>query len=159
MPSIPRPKITWVRVESGIRKRTNDDHTTVYEVRVRRKGQSEHTLTCPTLREARKQRDLARSQAWEGKHTQGAEGRRKTVAELCAAFLKARYGDNMSHSHYRTHTGHLAWWCKRIGEYRVSQVTPQSLLTYREELLQSVTPTTCQRYFASLSGAFLGHER
>src|SRR5687767_3430034 len=111
MPSIPRSKIIWVRVEAGIRKRTNDDHSTVYEVRVRRKGQSERTLTCPTLREARKQRDLARSHAWEGKHTQGAEGRRKTVAELCAAFLTARYGDHTDRSHYRTHTGHLQWWC------------------------------------------------
>src|SRR5687767_8494531 len=42
----------------------------------------------------------------------------------------------------------------RIGAYRLAQITPQSLLPYREELLKSVTPTTCQRYFASLSGAF-----
>ena len=69
-------------------------------------------------------------------------------------FLKARYGDNTGHSHYRTHKGHFNWWCKRIGEYRLSQITPQSLIKYREELLKSVTPTTCQRYLASLSGAF-----
>jgi integrase len=36
----------------------------------------------------------------------------------------------------------------------VAHITPQTLLKYREELLQSVTPTTCQRYFAALSGAF-----
>jgi integrase len=154
MSSIPRPKLHWIRVESGIRKRPNDDGSTVYEVRVRRKGAPERTLTSPTLREARKQRDMARSQAWEGKHTQGAEGKRKTVSELCEAFLKARYGDHTDRSHYRTHKGHLQWWCERIGEYRLAQITPQSLLKYREELLQSVTPTTCQRYFASLSGAF-----
>jgi integrase len=143
-----------VRVESGIRKRANDDGSTVYEVRVRRKGTPERTLTCPSLREARKQRDIARSQAWEGKHPQGAEGRRKTVAELCEAFLEDRYGDHPDHSHYRTHKGHLLWWCARIGAHRLAQVTPQSLLPYREELLQSVTPTTCQRYLASLSGTF-----
>lgn len=154
MSSIPRSKTKWARVESGIRKRTNDDGSTVYEVRVRRKGSPERTLTCPTLREARKQRDIARSHAWEGKHTQGAEGRRKTVSELCEAFLEARYGGNTGHSHYRTHKGHFQWWCERIGEYRLSQITPQSLIKYREELLKSVTPTTCQRYLASLSGAF-----
>jgi integrase len=154
MASISRSPLAWVRVESGIRKRINDDGSTVYEVRVRRKGLPERTLTCPTLREARKQRDLARSQAWEGKHIQGAEGRRKTVSGLCEAFLKARYSDRRDRSHYRTHTGHLQWWCARIGAYRLAQITPQSLLPYREELLQRVTPTTCQRYFASLSGAF-----
>src|SRR5262247_599508 len=104
MSSVPRSPLTWMRVESGIRKRTNFDGSTVYEVRVRRKGVPERTLTCPTLRDARRQRDMARSQAWEGKHTQGAEGRRKTVAELCEAFLKARYGDRHT-SHYATHTG------------------------------------------------------
>ena len=86
MASIPRPPLQWIRVESGIRKRTNADGSLVYEVRICRKGASERTLTCPTLREARKQRDIARSQAWEGKHTQGAEGRRMTVAELCLTF-------------------------------------------------------------------------
>ena len=82
MSSVPRSPLQWLRVESGIRKRTNDDGKSVYEVRVRRKGMPERTLTCPTLREARKQRDMSRSQAWEGKHTQGAAGRRTTVAEL-----------------------------------------------------------------------------
>jgi dissimilatory sulfite reductase (desulfoviridin) alpha/beta subunit len=53
MSSISRQKLAWVRVESGIRKRANHDGSTVYEVRVRRKGQPERTLTCPTLREAR----------------------------------------------------------------------------------------------------------
>ena len=154
MPSVPRPKITWVRVESGIRKRTNADGKGVYEVRVRHKGAPDRTLTCPTLREARKQRDMARSLAWEGKHTQGAEGRRKTVSELCKEFLEARYSDHTDHSHYRTHKGHLQWWCERIGTYRLAQITSQSLIQYREELLQCVTATTCQRYLASLSGAF-----
>jgi integrase len=56
---------------------------TVCVARIRRGGSPERTLTCPTLREARKQRDLARSAAWEGKHTQGEGGRRKTVSELC----------------------------------------------------------------------------
>ena len=60
MSNIPRFKIKWVRVESGIRKRTNDDGSTVYEVRVRHKGMPERTLTCPTLREARKQRERVR---------------------------------------------------------------------------------------------------
>ena len=63
MPSVSRSKLTWVRVESGIRKRTNNDGSIVYEVRVRHKGQPERTLTCPTLREARKQRDMTRSRA------------------------------------------------------------------------------------------------
>jgi integrase len=97
---------------------------------------------------------MARSQAWEGKHIPGAEGRRKTVSDLCAAFLKDRYGDRTDHSHYRTHTGHLRWWCERIGDIPLAHVTPRSLIPYRQELLGSVTPTTCHRYFASLSGAF-----
>src|SRR5262247_3633360 len=104
MASISHSTLHWMRVESGIRKRSNNDGSIVYEVRIRRKGAPERTLTCPNLREARKQRDIARSQAWEGKHTQGAEGRRKTVAELCEAFLKDRYGDRHT-SHYATHTG------------------------------------------------------
>jgi hypothetical protein len=77
MPSVPGHKIKWVRVESRIRKRINDGGSIVYEARVRCKGAPDRTLTCPTLREARKQRDIARSLAWEGKHTQGAEGRRR----------------------------------------------------------------------------------
>lgn len=78
MPSVSPPEVKWIRVESGIRKRTNNDGKAVYEVRVRRKGfPKERTLTCPSLREARKQRDMARSQAWEGKHTQGSRGGRR----------------------------------------------------------------------------------
>lgn len=153
MPSVSRPKIEWTRVESGIRKRINIDGSTAYEVRVRRKGQPERTLTCPTLREARKQRDTSRSQAWEGKHNQGAEGRRKTVTELCEAFLQARYNNRTDHSHYVTHKGHLDWWCAQIGECRLAHITPQLLVKYREDLLTRVTPATCQRYLASLSGA------
>jgi hypothetical protein len=38
MSRISRPPIAWTRVELGIRKRTNHDGKTVYEVRVRRKG-------------------------------------------------------------------------------------------------------------------------
>jgi integrase len=154
MSSIPRPALQWIRVESGIRKRTNDDGSTVYEVRVRRKGSPERTLTCPTLREARKQRDMLRSQAWEGKHTLGAEGRRKTVTELCAAFLQARYGNRPRHSHLPTMRGHFAWWCERIGDSRIASITPQQLLKYRAELLQAVSATTCKRYLDSLSAAF-----
>lgn len=153
MPSISRPKISWTRVESGIRKRTNDDGSTVYEVRVRRKGAPEHTLTCPTLREARKQRDMARSHAWEGKHSQGGSGRRMTVAELCDAFLTARYGERPT-SYTRTHKERLTWWCGKIGELRLVQVTPAELSVHRDELAQHVTPATVHRYLAALSAVF-----
>ncbi len=64
MSSVARSPLTWVRVESGIRKRTNGHGSTVYEVRVRRKGATERTLACPTLRDARTQRDMSRSHAW-----------------------------------------------------------------------------------------------
>lgn len=156
MSSVSHPKTSfkWTTVESGIRKRTNKDGTTVYEARVRRRGSPPIIVTCPTLREARKQRDIARSRVWEEAHIPGVEGKRKTVFELCEAFLNARYGNQTNHSHFRTHKGHLKWWCERIGEYRLSQITPQRLIKYREELLKNVTPTTCQRYLASLSGAF-----
>ena len=49
MPSVVRPKIKWVRVESGIRKRTNRDKTSAYEACVRRKGMPGVTLIRPTL--------------------------------------------------------------------------------------------------------------
>jgi integrase len=153
MASVPRSKTTWVRVESGIRKRTNHDGSTVYEVRVRRKGRPERTLTCPTLREARKLRDQARHEAWEGKHNQGHPGRRKTVSELCEEFLQARYGDNPT-SYTRTHKEQLHWWCGKIGELRLHQVTPAELSLHRDELAQHVTPATVHRYLAALSSAF-----
>ena len=72
MASIPRSKINWLRVESGIRKRTNSDGVTVYEVRVRRKGRPERTFTCPTLREARKFRDQAQAPCL-GRKTQSGQ--------------------------------------------------------------------------------------
>jgi integrase len=106
------------------------------------------------LREARKQRDLARAQAWEGQHSVGAAGKRLTVTDLCTAFLQTRYGGRPQHSHRKTHTGHLHWWCARIGNRRLVEITPQLLLPYRAEILAQVSATTCQRYLASLSGAF-----
>ena len=153
MASIPRPPIHWIRVESGIRKRTNTDGSIVYEVRVRRKGHPERTLTCPTLRDARKLRDQARHEAWEGAHSQGNPGRRKTVAELCEAFLQDRYGAHQT-SYTRTHRERLQWWCGKIGELRVSQVTPAELSVCRDELAKTVTPATVHRYLAALSSAF-----
>lgn len=153
MSSISRPTIQWVRVESGIRKRTNDDGKAVYEVRVRRKGMPERTLTCPTLRDARKLRDQERHHAWEGKHNQGHPGRRKTVTELCAAFLQARYGERPT-SYTRAHKERLKWWCGKIGELRLSQVTPAELSLHRDELQKTVTSATVHRYLAALSSVF-----
>ena len=153
MATISQSKIIWVRVESGIRKRTNTDGSPVYEVRVRRKGQPERTLTCSTLRNARKLRDQARHEAWERKHTQGHPGRRKTVAELCEAFLLDRYSAAPT-SYTRTHREQLKWWCGKIGELWLAQVTPAELSRHRDTLQKRVTPATVHRYLAALSSAF-----
>jgi integrase len=125
----------------------------VYEVRVRRKGQPERTLTCPTLRDARKLRDQARNEAWEGAHPQGQPGRRLTVKDLCEAFLEDRYG-TVKTSYTRTHTERLRWWVGKIGGLRLAQVTPAEVSRHRDTLRKRVSPATVHRYLAALSAAF-----
>ena len=136
-----------------IEQRTTRDGTTVYRVKVRRKGTSPQTATFHRLTDARKWAQVTEGAVLEGRHFKTAEAKRHTLTELVDRYLRQVLPQKSHSAQVNQHT-HLTWWRQQIGEKALADVTPALLAACRDELARDHAPATVVRYMAALSHAF-----
>lgn len=122
---------------------------TSYQVEIRLRGHTE-TQTFSRKTDAKDWAKDIETQIKRGEYFSVQEARKRSVAELIkeykANILPTRGKDKV------TVKGHLDWWIKEIGHYRLSEIKPSVLAERREKLLeQGKANNTVIRYFASLS--------
>jgi integrase len=144
---------------ANIEKRTTQNGSIAYRVKVRLKGVPVQSATFERLTDARKWAQHTESAIREGRHFKTIEAKRHTLTEAIERYIKqvmprkARAGSNQE--------GQLEWWKEQLGVYSLADVTPALIAEYREKLSEGKlssdklrTPATVNRYLAALSHVF-----
>lgn len=137
---------------ANIQKRIASNGATTYRVLVRLKGHPIQSATVERLTDARQRASSTESAILEGRHFEVSESRRRTVSEL----IKQYRADVLPRPRSaKTRLVHLDWWEQKLGRYLLADVRPALLIETRKELLDGDrTPSTVNRYCASLSSVF-----
>jgi integrase len=103
-----------------------------YTAMVRRTGFPTRTATFNTRDKAKRWATTVEAEMIEGRHFKDAAARRRTVGEAIDRYVKEevprkRGGGGM-------HTTALRWWKEKIGDIRLSAVTPDILVDQRSKL-------------------------
>ena len=131
-----------------IRKRVGPKGTR-YMAIVRREGQSS-TATFRTKSEARKWSEITEAAITQGKHLPNPEAKRRTVRELLERYKRSeipRKRDQAKPTQYAN------FWIDRIGNLKLVRLNPATLVEIRDELAETKSPATVNRYFALISHA------
>ncbi len=132
-------------------KRTSENRTASYLVRIRVKGHPPINATFRRLIDARRWAQAKETEVRNNKHSLSADALKITVTEAIVRYSKTHLTGLRSAENRR---GHLSWWCDRIGETLLCQVTPPMIAELRDELAEDRAPATANRYVAALSRIF-----
>ena len=142
-----------------IQKRINKTGGVSYRVQVRRKG---HPIQCATFTLKTKAEEWARKMEIaisDGQHLAIIESKRHTLRELIDRYIK-----EVLHTRVKERKeveNHLAIWKELLGDYSLIAIKPNLIMEARDKIAAretpkggKKTPTTLNRYLASLSVAF-----
>lgn len=139
-----------------IEKRTTQDGSTAYRVKVRLKGYPAQSATFERLTDARKWVQQTESAIREGRHFKSSEAKRHTLAETIDRYVK--YVLPLKPKSEKNQKLQISWWHSNLGAYSLADITPSLIAEYRDKLGQSMTPrnklrtpATINRYLAALS--------
>jgi len=137
-----------------IEKRTAQDGSTSYRVKVRLKGHPAQSASFARLTDAKKWASSTESAIREGRHFKTTEAKRHTIADLLDRYQRDELGKhNQRARHDRAPI--LAWWRESIGVRLLADVTPALIAEHRDRLLnEGRAPATAVKYLAILSHAF-----
>lgn len=137
---------------ANIQKRIASNGATTYRVLVRLKGHPVQSATFERLTDAKRWAASTESAIREGRHFEVSESRKRTVSDLIKQYRADVLPRLRSAS---TRLVHLDWWEQKLGRYLLADVRPALLIETRKELFDGDrTPSTVNRYCASLSSAF-----
>ncbi len=126
-----------------------------FRASVRRAGFKPIKATFDTLTEAREWAAKKETEINSGKYQLTNSADQHSVGEMIANYLKTVMPNKSRKLRYtKQQETQLNWWWARIGEYRLSHVTPALLAKQRDELLENVSHATANRYMAALSHVF-----
>jgi integrase len=141
-----------------IEKRTNDDGSKTYRVKVRLKGYPPQTATFTRLTDAKKWGTQTEAAIRERRHFKTVEAQKHTVKDLCERYIRDVLPTKPKSK--AKQTAQLNWWTKQIGDYTLADCTPPLIAEARDKLAKQPTrrgPTTTSatvvRYMAALSHA------
>jgi integrase len=139
---------------ASVEKRTRQDGTSTYRVKVRRKGQPAQTATFTRLTDAKKWAHQAEAAALEGRHFKTSEAKRHTLKEAVDRYMR----EVLPHKRPKTvvlQSSQLQMWSGILGTRSLADVTPSLLAEARDNLLQDGrTGPTVNRYLVALSHVF-----
>jgi len=137
-----------------IEKRTAQDGSISYRVKVRLTGHPVQSASFPRLTDAKRWAASIESALKEGRHFQNAEAKRHTIADLLDRYER----DELSKRNQRARDDRapiLAWWRESIGVRLLADVTPALIAEHRDRLMnEGRAPATAVKYLAILSHAF-----
>jgi integrase len=139
---------------AAIQKRISDEGKISYRARVRLRGYPIQSATFERLTDARKWAAKTETEIREGRHFPTVESQRHTLAEAIDRYL----AEVMPHKprSSRQQTPQLKWWKKKLGDYRLFDVTPALIVKTRTQLQaeRKISTATSNRYIAALGHVF-----
>ncbi len=144
---------------ASIEKRTNQDNSITYRVKIRLKGFPIQTATFERLTDAKKWVQQTESAIREGRHFKTTEAKRHTLNDAIKRYSESVLPHkSKSQSDQRLQ---LNWWKDQIGSYSLADVTAPLIAQQRDILSKGMTPrkklrtpATVNRYLAALSHVF-----
>ncbi len=116
-----------------IQKRTTQDGTTMYRVRIRLKGFPLQCATFERITDARKWVQQTETAVREGRHFKTTEAKRHTLGEALERYIK-HVMPNKPRSG-RSQVAQLNWWKENIGVYTLADSTPAIIAQCRDKLI------------------------
>jgi integrase len=150
-------------IKPCIRRRYKQDGTAVYDVEVRIKDpitnrRIAHRDSFLDFKEAERWRDSKKVETRDGKHGENRHTYKKTLANLIDTYIEKKLP--LRNNDKVTVKGHLVWWRKVLGEYRLKAIKPIHIQEFLGDLLEGrkdgkpLAPATVVRYHSSLSSCF-----
>lgn len=134
-----------------IRTRKTSSGKTKYLAQVRLKGHPITSATFSRKTDAQKWAQDTESAIRNGKYFRTSEAQRHTVGELVDRYIRDVLPRKpKSETKQRAQ---LLWWKARIGQHRLSSLTPPLIAEQRDILARDREAATCNRYLAVLSHA------
>ena len=137
-----------------IRKRESKNGIRYMAV-VRLEGQS-RSATFRTKSEAKAWSKVIESEIIKGKHLPPTESKRKSVRDLMTRYINTVIPNQKDQ---RNPKRHAKFWIERIGDLKLSRLTPAILGEVRDELATDKAASTVNRYLAVISHACTLAER
>jgi len=151
-----------------IEKRTAEDGTTSYRVKVRIKGHPVATATCPRLTDARRLPSQTEAAIREWRYFKTLEAQKHTFGDLVDRYIRDVLPAKPKSQ--AKQTAQLTWWKAELGAYALADVTPALIAEARDKLQREPIPNrkkkpdpndppryrdnaTIVRYLAALSHA------
>jgi integrase len=122
---------------------------------VRREGQS-CTATFRTKSEAKKWAGITEAAITRGKHLPNPEAKRRTVRDLLERYKRSEVPKKLDQA---SPTRYANFWIERIGDLRLARLSRAKLVEIRDELAETKSPATVNRYLALISHACTVAER
>ena len=114
---------------------TTKTGSTMYRVRVQRKGHKTQTTTFPTLRDARKWATMIEGQIIEGRHFSVKSTH--TLAELLDRYCRDVLPRKPLESR-RSQMPVMNYWRKRLGHMLLDDIQPSDIITCRDEIARRI---------------------
>ncbi|WP_207188634.1 hypothetical protein [Thiocystis minor] len=122
-----------------IEKRTDSTGAASYRVRIRRKGNPEHSATFSSLTRAKQWAVATEAAIQEGRYFATTEARRRTIGEMIERYVKDEMPKKKAGSR-ATQLQQLAWWNARIGTKSLSECSPALMVECRDALSREPIP-------------------
>src|SRR5580704_13644819 len=124
---------------ANIEKRTAQDGTTSFRVKIRLKGFPTQSATFKRLTDAKKWVQQTEAAIREGRHFKTVESRKHTLQEAVERYLKSVLPSKKPNSQ-KDQKKQLQWWANSIGYLSLADVTPAVIAEQRDKLAQGKTP-------------------
>jgi integrase len=140
-----------------IDKRTMQDGTVVYRVRVRRKGYPQQVASFPKLSDAKKWAQIREGAVLEGRHFQISEAKKYTLTDVITRYMREVLPQKRA-STIPDQARQLRWWKTQLGHALLADVTPALIAECRDKLTRDKAKpranATTVRYMAAISHVF-----
>lgn len=143
----------------SIERRSAEDGSTTFRVKIRLKGFPVETASFERLTDAKRWGQATEAAMREGRYFKTSEAKRHTVADMVDRYVRDVLPSKPKNS-INTQRN-LLWWKTQIGNYTLADITPAIIAQHRDALLNSNTtrgtkrsPSTVIRYLAALSHAY-----
>jgi integrase len=141
-----------------IEKRTSNDGSVSYRVKIRVKGYPTETATFERKTDAGQWAQQTEADIRRGKYFKNSESKKHTLKEMLNRYKRDVLPQKKSE---RDQKRQLDWWIDQIGDYTLADITSSLISEYRDKLKNERLddkeirgPSTVNRYLAALSHAF-----
>ena len=144
---------------ASIEKRTADDGSTSYRVKIRLKGHPTETATFERLTDAKKWAQNTESAIREGRHFKTSESKKRTLADAIDRYHKEILAHKKSNTVNQEH--YLKYWKQHLGAYTLFDVSAALVVEFRNKIVglenkygRKIGATTANRYVQALGHVF-----